>query len=93
MIRAGRAWAAEYRRGSYPVLPELGWGKAVKALEELGEIIGIGNAAELGDILDLQPGGFQQLQGIFHPHFIDLIDEGMARFLMKIPSAAVCIAM
>ena len=64
-------------------LAELAGRKAEMALEHLGEVVHIADAAVLGYRLHLQLGVPQQVGSGVHPHIGDILRHRLARLLMK----------
>ena len=64
-------------------LAELAGREAEMALEHLGEVVHITNAAVLGHRLHLQLGVAQEIGGGVHPHIGDILCHRLARLLMK----------
>ena len=64
-------------------LAELAGREAEMALEHLGEVVHIADAAVLGYRLHLQLGVPQEIGGGVHPHIGDILCHRLARLLMK----------
>lgn len=64
-------------------LPELAGGEGVIFFKELGKIIGVRDAAMLGNGLDLQGAALQKMPGGLHALLKYPLGHGLARFLVE----------
>ena len=65
------------------LIPILGWGKARKALEDLGKVTGGREAAVGCDLPDVALGILHQLHRLVDPPGIEILQEVQAGYLLE----------